>query len=75
MAVACVRKYSGVCSKLTGRDLDEVEKLCEVSCRFLRDNAEEFIHQRHILIRLFCERLNYPDYDNHEQNLKVDTKD
>ena len=47
MAVACVRKYSGVCSKLTGRDLDEVEKLCEVSCRFLRDNAEEFIHQRH----------------------------
>ena len=47
MAVACVRQYSGVCSKLTGRDLDEVEKLCEVSCRFLRDNAEEFIHQRH----------------------------
>jgi hypothetical protein len=46
MAVECVRKFSGVCSKLTGRDLDHVEKLCEVSCRFLRENAEQFVCER-----------------------------
>lgn len=46
MAVSCANKYDSLSAVLSPGDLEQVEKLCEVSRVYLRQVAEDFVRSR-----------------------------